>query len=77
VTPNDEQGRAAPLLAGFTILLAALFAVAFGIGRLAGPVAPGMHRVAPGTTPAPTAPATHGTHDMPGMPGMDMGGGQP
>lgn len=74
MTPNDEQGRAAPLLAGFTILLAALFAVAFGIGRLAGPVAPGMHRVAPGTTPAPTAPATHG---MPGMPGMHMSGGRP
>lgn len=70
--------RTVPLLAGFVALLAVLFAAAYGVGRLAGPVAPGMHRVAPGTVPAPTAPSGHGTHgthgtrDMPGMPGMEM-----
>lgn len=55
-------------LAGLVALLAALFAVSFAAGRLAGPVAPAMHRVAPGT--APTAP---GGRDMPGM---DMRGGR-
>ena len=66
--------RAMPLLAGFAALLAVLFAIAYGVGRSAGPVAPGMHRVAPGTIPAPAAPAGHGTQDMPGM---DMPGGRP
>jgi hypothetical protein len=73
-TKRAPDARPALLLSGFVALLAALFAVAFVTGRLAGPVAPGMHRVAPGTAPARTAPATPGTHDMPGMdmPGMDM-----
>jgi hypothetical protein len=62
------------LLSGFVALLAALFAVAFVTGRLAGPVAPGMHRVAPGTAPASATPAAPGMHDMPGM---DMSGGRP
>lgn len=62
--------RPALLLAGFAALLAALFTVAFVTGRLAGPVAPSMHRVATGTThtgPTGTAPAGPGMHDMPGI----------
>ena len=43
------RGLPSPLLLGFVALLAALFAVAFAAGRLAGPIAPGMHRSAPGT----------------------------
>lgn len=66
-TKRTPDARPALLLSGFVALLAALFAVAFATGRLAGPVAPGIHRVTPGTTPAGTAPATPGTHDMPGM----------
>ncbi|MWA05853.1 hypothetical protein F8568_036965 [Actinomadura sp. LD22] len=54
-------------LAGFAVLLAALFAAAFFTGRLAGPVGPGMHRVAPGA--ADSAPPDQGSH---GMTGMDM-----
>jgi hypothetical protein len=67
---RQPDSRPVPLLAGFVALLAVLFAVAYATGRLAGPVAPAMHRVAPGTVPARTAPA----HDMPGM---DMPGGRP
>ncbi|MEV5754462.1 hypothetical protein AB0L00_42185 [Actinoallomurus sp. NPDC052308] len=38
-----------PLVLCFAALLAVLFAVAFAAGRLAGPVAPGMHHTGPGT----------------------------
>ncbi|MEV5706160.1 hypothetical protein [Actinoallomurus sp. NPDC052274] len=41
-----------PLVLCFAAFLAALFAVSFAVGRLAGPVAPGIHRTAPGTAPA-------------------------
>ncbi len=61
-SPPGTARRFAPwhILLGFTALLLALFAASFGIGRLAGPVSPG---VLPG----------FGHHDgsrMPGMPGM-------
>lgn len=70
---TQSQDRPMPLLVGFVALLAVLFAVAYGVGRSAGPVAPGMHRVAPGTVPA-----DGGKREAPGkdMPGMDMSGGR-
>ncbi|MCS0637593.1 hypothetical protein NX801_18370 [Streptomyces sp. LP05-1] len=56
-----------PALLGFAVLLLALTALSFAAGRLAGPVAPGMHR---------TVPASGDTAPRPGMPGMaGMGGG--
>lgn len=36
-----------PALAGFLVLLALLFGGAYGVGSLAGPVAPGMHATDP------------------------------
>ncbi|WP_327417774.1 hypothetical protein [Streptomyces sp. NBC_01233] len=33
-----------PALAGFVVLLAAVFALSYGVGSAAGPVAPGLHR---------------------------------
>ncbi|MFD0265742.1 hypothetical protein ACFVGY_03980 [Streptomyces sp. NPDC127106] len=32
-----------PALTGFVLLLVTVFVVSFGVGRAAGPVAPGMH----------------------------------
>ncbi|MEZ3181816.1 hypothetical protein KYY02_25025 [Streptomyces pimonensis] len=49
-----------PALLGFVILLASLTALSYAIGRVAGPVAPGMHR---------TVPASEENRE-PGMPGM-------
>ncbi|MEV0406490.1 hypothetical protein [Actinoallomurus sp. NPDC050550] len=53
-TPGHHaKGRPAGALPSLLVLcFAALFAVAFAAGRLAGPVAPGMHHTAPGTVPA-------------------------
>jgi len=68
------DARPVPSLLGFALLLAALFATAYATGRLAGPVASGMHRVTPGTTPATGTVPTTGTDDMPGM---GMPGGRP
>lgn len=48
---------------GFLLLLAALFAVSYGAGHLAGPVAPDLC----GVTRPDDAP---GSHDMGGMSGM-------
>ncbi|WP_433235973.1 hypothetical protein [Actinomadura nitritigenes] len=62
---SAPDSRPSLQLAGFAVLLAALFAAAFFAGRLAGPVGPGMHRVAPGTVDS--APPDRGSHDMPGM----------
>jgi hypothetical protein len=52
-----------PALAGFVMLLVSLTALSYAVGRMAGPVAPGMHR---------TEPASEGNQEpgMPGMPGM-------
>ncbi|WP_433190386.1 hypothetical protein [Actinoallomurus sp. CA-150999] len=41
-----------PRVLYFVALLAALCAIAFAAGRLAGPIAPGMHHTGPGTAPA-------------------------
>ncbi len=64
MTQNVRETSPRLLLPGFLAVLAVLFAVAYTAGRLAGPVAPGMH--ARGPEPARTAPAD------PGFPGMDM-----
>ncbi|GAU70175.1 hypothetical protein SSP35_17_00300 [Streptomyces sp. NBRC 110611] len=58
---------ARPVLA-FVALLAVLFALSYGAGALAGPVAPGL-RPAGGTGTGPNAPADGG--DMSDMRGMD------
>ncbi|MEU8708365.1 hypothetical protein [Streptomyces sp. NPDC048565] len=66
VTTHAPQRSAPPpyaLLGGFLLLLAALFTASYGVGQLAGPVAPDMREV------------THqddepGSHDMGGMSGM-------
>ncbi|MCO6000099.1 hypothetical protein [Actinoallomurus rhizosphaericola] len=60
-TKQPVTALPSPLVLCFAAFLAALFAVAFAAGRLAGPVAPGMHRTAPGTVPA-------GGRDTGGMP---------
>ncbi|MFD8719170.1 hypothetical protein ACFV2H_14495 [Streptomyces sp. NPDC059629] len=36
-----------PALLGFLFLLVALTSLSYGAGRMAGPVAPGMHRTVP------------------------------
>lgn len=63
VTPSAGR-RSAPSLpyvlsGGFLLLLVALFAVSYGVGGLAGPVAPGMRGVSHDDDP--------GTGDMGGM----------
>ncbi|SFY27745.1 hypothetical protein OH786_20300 [Streptomyces atratus] len=49
VTPSVGRRSASSLpyvlFGGSLLLLVALFAVSYGVGRLAGPVAPGMHGV--------------------------------
>jgi hypothetical protein len=61
-SPQGPARRFTPwhILLGFTALLLALFAASFGIGRLAGPVSPG---VLPGF-------GHHSGSHMPAMPGM-------
>ncbi|GHC43153.1 hypothetical protein ABZ419_05840 [Streptomyces cinnamoneus] len=55
-------------LAGFVLLLAAVFGVSYLAGSAAGPVAPGMHRSDGGTPPGPGGGGTGGnTGGMPGM----------
>nr|WP_130438857.1 hypothetical protein [Streptomyces sp. BK239] len=49
-----------PALLGFVVLLVSLTAASYAVGRMAAPVAPGMHR---------TVPASEESQE-PGMPGM-------
>jgi hypothetical protein len=67
VTPSAGR-RATPVpyaaLGGFLLLLVALFSVSYGVGRLAGPVAPDLR----GNSQQDDSP---GSHDMGGMNGMD------
>ncbi|MFG2721486.1 hypothetical protein ACGFW5_24805 [Streptomyces sp. NPDC048416] len=49
-----------PVLWAFVVLLVSLTAVSYAVGRMAGPVAPGMHRTVPAS----------GDSEGPGMPGM-------
>lgn len=71
VTPSAGR-RATPVpyavLGGFLLLLVALFSVSYGVGRLAGPVAPDMR----GVTRQDDPPAPHDMGDMGGT--DDMGG---
>lgn len=62
-----------PALAGFVVLLAALFALAYGVGSAAGPVAPGMH---PSGTDAESVSDPPGGGGMGGMGGTHSGGGR-
>ncbi|RSS58283.1 hypothetical protein, partial [Streptomyces sp. WAC06614] len=55
-----------PALAGFVILLAALFALSYGVGSAAGPVAPGMHPSGPGTGSGSVSPGGGGMGGMGG-----------
>ncbi|MEU9122644.1 hypothetical protein AB0C96_22735 [Streptomyces sp. NPDC048506] len=64
---------ARPVVA-FIALLAVLFALSYGAGALAGPVAPGLHP-AGGTRTGPNTPADEG--DMGGMHGMGAGAPRP
>ncbi|MFF2007525.1 hypothetical protein ACFVWY_00425 [Streptomyces sp. NPDC058195] len=76
VTPSAGR-RTTPVpyaaLAGFLLLLAALFAVSYGAGSLAGPVAPGLR----GDAYQDGSPGSHDMEDMRdtrdtgGMNGMD------
>lgn len=48
--PMESSKRGLPLppaLLGFLFLLVAMTALSYGVGRMAGPVAPGMHRTVP------------------------------
>ncbi|WP_240140007.1 hypothetical protein [Streptomyces sp. MUM 178J] len=48
-SPGPRRGvTPPPALAGFVLLLLALTAVSFAVGRAAGPVSPGLHRVEEG-----------------------------
>lgn len=55
-----------PALCGFLLLLALMFAVSYGVGAAAGPVAPGMHGT--GTS---SGGGTVGTGDGGGVEDMD------
>ncbi|WP_405714266.1 MULTISPECIES: hypothetical protein [unclassified Streptomyces] len=70
VTPSAGR-RAIPVpyaaLGGFLLLLAALFSVSYGVGRLAGPVAPDLR----GDSHQDGSPGSHDMQDMGGMNGMD------
>ncbi|MFJ1708808.1 hypothetical protein [Kitasatospora sp. NPDC088346] len=58
-----RPGRPARLLACFGLMLALLFGASYGLGRVVGPVAPGL------------APAGTDRHDPGGRPGDDGHGG--
>ncbi|MCX4824172.1 hypothetical protein OG883_30805 [Streptomyces sp. NBC_01142] len=57
-----------PALVGFVLLVLALTAVSYGVGRAVGPVAPGLHRVEDPAGPGDGDPG--GPGGMPGMHGM-------
>lgn len=61
--PRNPSPAVPPALLGFIILLLALMSLSYAVGRLAGPVAPGMHRTVenPGDSGEP------GMSDMHGM----------
>ncbi|MFC0602807.1 hypothetical protein [Streptomyces palmae] len=66
---TPRQHSPAVVLAGFLLLLATMFGVAYAAGRAAGPVAPGLHRTGGGSG--------HGSDDGGGMGGMHgMEGGR-
>ncbi|MET9607887.1 hypothetical protein ABZZ17_22920 [Streptomyces sp. NPDC006512] len=63
-----------PALTGFVLLLAAVFALSYGVGAAAGPVAPGMR---PDRTGSPGDSVPHGGTDggTDGADGAGPGGG--
>ncbi|WP_367131981.1 MULTISPECIES: hypothetical protein [Streptomyces] len=65
-------------LAGFVLLLAALFGVSYAVGTAAGPAAPGIHRTGGGSGSGHgSGGGTGGMDGMGGMGGMHgMGGGR-
>uniref|UniRef100_A0AAU3GM00 DUF2613 domain-containing protein n=1 Tax=Streptomyces sp. NBC_01401 TaxID=2903854 RepID=A0AAU3GM00_9ACTN len=65
-THTQQRSTPAPyaLLGGFLLLLAVLFAASYGVGHLAGPVAPDMRGV---TTQQDDEPGSHDMGDMNGM----------
>ncbi|MGW7437637.1 hypothetical protein [Streptomyces sp. NPDC054849] len=68
-----------PALAGFVVLLAAMFALSYGVGAAAGPVAPGMRPSGTGPGSVSDTPGGGGTGGMGGMGGMGgthSGGGR-
>ncbi|MFC8714025.1 MULTISPECIES: hypothetical protein [unclassified Streptomyces] len=71
--PSDDGrgGRLAPpaALFGFVLLLVLMFGAAYGVGRAAGPVAPGLHGTGSGGSGG-----RGGSGDMGGMT-MDHGSG--
>lgn len=62
-----------PALAGFVVLLAAMFGLSYGVGSAAGPVAPGMHSTGTGAGSGSGSPSDGG---MGGMGGMHSGSGR-
>lgn len=61
-----------PVLLGFILLLFALTAASYAVGRMAGPVAPGMHR----TVEDPGGGGEPGMSDMHGMGAVDRTAGE-
>ncbi|MEV7445561.1 hypothetical protein AB0O22_31250 [Streptomyces sp. NPDC091204] len=68
-----RRGAPPPALAGFVVLLAALFALSYGVGSAAGPVAPGLHRTGTGTG---STGGSHGGGGTGGMSGTHPGSGR-
>ncbi|MFH8985386.1 hypothetical protein [Streptomyces varsoviensis] len=67
-----RQNSPYALLAGFALLLAAMFGIAYAVGSAIGPVAPGMHGSGPGGSSGGSGGSSGG-----GMGGMDMGAPAP
>jgi hypothetical protein len=59
-----------PALVGFIFLLLSLTALSYAVGRMAGPVAPGMHS----TVEKPGGAGDPGMSDMHGMGAVDRAG---
>jgi hypothetical protein len=68
VNTAKQASRPPLVLAGFALLLAAVFAASYAVGHAVGPVAPGLR-------PTTSGPETgHGRGGMPGMDGMGEDG---
>ncbi|MFF3861464.1 hypothetical protein [Streptomyces sp. NPDC002209] len=59
-------------MTGFVLLLLAMFGLSYGVGSVAGPVAPGMHS----SRTDPGSPGNSDPGGMGGMGGMHSGGGR-
>ncbi|MCX4694763.1 hypothetical protein [Streptomyces sp. NBC_01408] len=65
-----------PALTGFLVLLALMFTASYGVGSLAGPVAPGMHPGGGGPGPVVGDLPGTGRHGHGGAPAAPSGGGR-